>query len=255
MNKVILITIDGMRPDGFLACENPFAKKMMQIGSYTLNGRTIFPSMTLPCHMSMFHSIPAEKHGVTTNHYTPAALPKGLFEQLRACGRRNAMFYGWEPLRDVSCPEALHFSGYVNIDTSESADTVLTDMAMVCIKRNKPDFLFLHLLGVDEKGGHRHGWMSDSYLECIDIAIENVKRLYEAFHEEYTIIVTADHGGHEHIHGTDLSEDMMIPMFFIGKAFEPGKVLEDVSILDITPTIASLMQIIPAKEWEGKVLI
>ena len=28
-NKVILISVDGMRPDGFLACGNPYIEKMM----------------------------------------------------------------------------------------------------------------------------------------------------------------------------------------------------------------------------------
>ena len=46
--KVILISIDGMRPDGFLACNHPFIHEMMKLGAYTLSGRTVFPSVTLP---------------------------------------------------------------------------------------------------------------------------------------------------------------------------------------------------------------
>ena len=81
--KVILISIDGMRPDGFLQCGNPFAQDMMRLGSYTLDGRTVFPSVTLPCHMSLFHSVPPERHGITTNTYMPQVRPvSGLFEQI-----------------------------------------------------------------------------------------------------------------------------------------------------------------------------
>ena len=81
--KVILVSIDGMRPDGFLACGNPFAEKMMQLASYSLQGKTVFPSVTLPCHTSMFHSVPPERHGITTNLYIPFARPlNGLFEQI-----------------------------------------------------------------------------------------------------------------------------------------------------------------------------
>lgn len=29
-NKVILISIDAMRPDGFLACKNPYAEEMLK---------------------------------------------------------------------------------------------------------------------------------------------------------------------------------------------------------------------------------
>lgn len=101
--------------------------------------------------------------------------------------------------------------------------------------------------------------MSDAYLNYIRVAIENVKRVYEAVAEvaertgtQYTILVTADHGGHDRLHGTMLKEDMTIPTFFIGKHFEPGKELDDVSILDLAPTIADVMGVPRAPEWEGK---
>ena len=81
-----------------------------------------------------------------------------------------------------------------------------------------------------------------------------MRRVYEAVGDEYTIIVTADHGGHDRGHGSDSPEDMTIPMFFIGDRFEAGKKLENVSILDIAPTIADIMSVIPAPEWEGKSL-
>lgn len=253
MEKVILVSIDGMRPDGFLNCGNPFAEEMMKLGSYTLTGRTVFPSVTLPCHMSLFHSVTPERHGITTNLYIPFARSiNGLFEQIKIHSGVSAMYYGWEPLRDVSRPDSLKFSGYINAYMEESSDTCLTDMALWRIERSRPDFVFLYMVETDEKGGHDNGWMTDAYLARISTAIENVKRVYEAYGDEYTIIVTADHGGHERSHGSDLPEDMTIPMFFIGKRFEPGKVLENVSILDLTPTIADIMSVTPAREWEGK---
>jgi arylsulfatase A-like enzyme len=72
--------------------------------------------------------------------------------------------------------------------------------------------------------------------------------------DEYTIVVTADHGGHDRAHGTDMPEDMTIPMFFIGKRYEAGKKLEGISILDIAPTIADVMSVMPAPECEGRSL-
>ena len=255
MEKVILVSIDGMRPDGFLNCGNPFIKEMMKLGSYTLEGKTVFPSVTLPCHTSLFHSVTPQRHGITTNIYIPFARPiNGLFEQINMHGGVSAMYYGWEPIRDVSRPESLRFSAYVNAYTEESSDTCLTDMALYRIERSKPDFVFLYMVETDEKGGHDNGWMTPAYLDRISIAIENVKRVYEAYGEEYTVIVTADHGGHDRGHGSDLPEDMTIPMFFIGKRFEPGKKLENIGILDIAPTIADIMGVTPAREWEGKSL-
>ena len=67
MNKVILISIDGMRPDGVLNCGNPFVEELKKMGSHALNARTVIPSVTLPCHTSMFHSVTPERHGITRN--------------------------------------------------------------------------------------------------------------------------------------------------------------------------------------------
>lgn len=255
MEKVILISIDGMRPDGFLQCGTPFTQEMMRQGAYTLEGRTIFPSVTLPCHMAMFHSVPAERHGISTNIYTPMVRPlNGLFEQIAMMGGISAMYYGWEPLRDVARPGSLKFSGYINAYTEASSDTALTDLALARIKESHPDFVFLYMVETDEKGGHDHGWMTPEYLDVISTAIGNVKRVLEACGDEYTVIVTADHGGHDRGHGSDAREDMTIPLFFFGKRFTPGKQLEGVSILDIAPTIADIMSVPKAPEWEGKSL-
>ena len=251
-NKVILISVDGMRPDGFLACKNPYIEQMMQQSYYTLDGKTVLPSVTLPCHMSLFHSTTPQRHGITTNIYLPMARPiNGLFEQLKNAGRVCAMYYGWEPLRDIARPASLKFSEYINAYTEESSDTSLTDCALTRIRKSKPDFVFLYMVETDEKGGHDNGWMTEAYLERISIAIDNIKRVIEECGDEYTVIVTADHGGHDRTHGTELAEDTTIPMFYFGKQFEAGKRFSGGSILDIAPTIAKIMDVAPADEWEG----
>lgn len=254
-NKVILISIDGMRPDGVLRCGNAYVDELMHKGSYTMEAQTVFPSVTLPCHMSMFHSVPPERHGMTTNLYMPQVRPiNGLFEQIAGAGGSCAMYYGWEPLRDVARPGSLRFAEYFNAYAADATDGYLTDRAIERIASDHPDFVFLYMVETDEKGGHDSGWMTDTYLGYISAAIDNVKRVVERFGDEYTVIVTADHGGHGRGHGSDDPQDMTIPMFFLGERFAPGVALEQVTILDLAPTIASILGVPAAPEWEGKVL-
>ena len=73
--KVILISIDGMRPDGLLQCGNPFVETLMKKSAHTLEGSSMIPSVTLPCHMSIFHSVTPERHGMLTNDYVPMVRP------------------------------------------------------------------------------------------------------------------------------------------------------------------------------------
>lgn len=258
MRKVILILSDGFRPDALTSCGNPYGKELLEKGSYTLEACTVYPSVTLPCHMSLFHSVPPERHGILGNTYVPQVRPvKGLCEQLRAGGRKSAFFYNWEELRDLTRPASLAYSCYVSAEFDRSWEEVnemVTENAISYIEAEKPDFAFVYL-GLTDAVGHGHGWMSEKYMEACRQSLEETRRIVERFGEEYTIIFTADHGGHGRNHGSDEREDMLIPLICLGPDFPPGKVFEDAGICDIAPTIAGLAEVCAAPDWEGKILI
>ena len=255
--KVLLISIDGMRSDGLQKCGNPYVKELEKMCAFTYNGSSMNPSVTFPCHFSMTHSVTPQRHGILTNTYVPQVRPvNGIFERVNSAGGVCAMFYGWEPLRDIVSPGALRFATYFNAYMTESSDTLLTDECEKILTQYKPDFAFLYMVETDEKGGHDNVWMSDEYLRRISIAIDNVKRMIEKFGDEYRIIIMADHGGHDRSHGSTMPEDMIIPFFFYGPEFTVGEVTDrDLSLLDIAPTIATILGVGLEPEWEGKSLI
>ena len=165
------------------------------------------------------------------------------------------MFYGWEPLRDIASPKTLKFATYINAYMQEKGDDLLTSEAEKLSIAHKPDFVFLYMVETDEKGGHDSGWMTEEYLRRISLAIGNVKRIIEQFGDEYSVIIMADHGGHERLHGTQMPEDMTIPLFFHGPDFAPGENITHASLLDIAPTIAAIMGLDSDPDWEGNSLI
>lgn len=253
--KVILILVDGMRPDA-LADIGP-AQEIMKKSTYTMNGETVFPSVTLPCHMSLFHSVTPERHGTTTNIYMPQVRPiNGLCEILKVADKRSAIFYNWEDLRDVSRPNSLtHAAFYAGrrLGYKETGE-MLTDELINYVKTFNTDFTFLYF-GYTDWAGHKFGWMSEEYLSAMQSSWNNIEKVMSALGDEYTYIITADHGGHDRTHGSEMPEDMTIPMFFCGENFEKGKEIENVSILDIAPTITSLLGLAPDEDWEGNSLI
>ena len=252
-DKVILISIDGLRSDGLLACGNPYLAELEREWAYSYEARSMTPSVTFPCHFSMTHSVTPQRHGILTNTYVPQVRPVlGIFEKIKAAKGVSAMLYGWEELRDIASPGTLKFSTYIDAYFRDSADTVLTDCALGMLREDKPDFLFLYLVDTDEKGGHDNGWMSEEYLRRVSIAVDCVKRVVEAYGSEYSMILMSDHGGHGRTHGTDMPEDMTIPLMFRGPRFTPGRIEGELSLLDIAPTIADLLGIEPEEEWEGR---
>lgn len=255
MNKVILVLADGMRPDALAACGNSYVNELLSKSIYTLRGTTVMPSVTLPCHMSLFHSVTPDRHGILTNTYVPQVRPvRGLFETLRAGGKKCAMFYNWDELRDLSRPEGLAYSLFVSGHVYPYAETNhrLTDECIRYVSSDIPDFVFLYL-GLTDYSGHNFGWMGEDYLKAVSDSLDDIRRLADTLDDEYTLIVTADHGGHGRSHGSDCAEDMTIPVIFRNNAFTSSDA-GDVNIIDIAPTVASMLGVPADPEWEGKVI-
>lgn len=253
--KTILILVDGMRPDSLTDIKN--AQEIIKNSTYTMNAETVFPSVTLPCHISLFHSVTPERHGTTTNTYMPQVRPiNGLCEVLKQADKKCALFYNWEEIRDVSRPNSLaHACFYAGrrIGYLEAGEK-LTDELITYAKEYEPDFTFLYF-GYTDWAGHKYGWMTDEYMSAMQNSWDNIEKIMAELGDEYTFIITADHGGHDRTHGSEMPEDMLIPVIINGKDFPKGKVLENVNIMDIAPTVTTLLGAVPDEEWEGKSLV
>lgn len=258
--KVLLISVDGMRPDALK--DLPVAGEVMAKGAATLNASSVVPSVTLPCHVTMFHGVDPSRHGTTTNTYMPQVRPvNGLCEVLKSAKKTCAMFYNWEQLRDVCRPGSLAYSYMVKgrhedtpasaVSTYRQSNDMVTDAAIECLCTKSPDFAFLYLAFSDD-AGHKWGWMTPEYFDALDNSWNNIRRLLAAIPKDYAVIITADHGGHDRTHGTELPEDMVIPMIALGEPFAPGSRLPDPNLKDLAPTICQLLGVDPDEEWEGR---
>ncbi len=255
MKKTILFVVDGMRPDSLKDIE--IAQKILKKSTYTMKAETVFPSVTLPCHMSLFHSVTPERHGTTTNVYMPQVRPiRGLCEVLKHAGKKCAIFYNWEDLRDISRPNSLAHSVFYagKAIGYREAGEIITNELLDYVKKYDTDFTFLYL-GYTDWAGHKFGWMSEEYMSAMQSSWSNIERVMNELGDEYNYIITADHGGHDRTHGSEMPEDMIIPMAFCGDDFEENKEFENVSILDIAPTVTALLGVEPDEEWEGRSLV
>ena len=253
--KTLLILVDGMRPDALANCKA--AQKVMADAVYTLNAQTVMPSVTLPCHISLFFSAMPERHGTVNNTYAPPPRPILSLCDVLAIEKKNvASFYSWGQLRDLCHPASWGYSLLINGSRFgyAVANDRLTDAAIGYINQTDPDLTFLYL-GYPDETGHAHGWMGEEYMLSLENSWENIARIIEKIPKDYAVIITADHGGHDHTHGTELPEDMTIPLIFAGAERELVGNLENVSIIDIAPTVATLAGIEPNSDWEGKSLL
>ena len=250
---VVFVMIDGLRPDAIAVagCGNLHALCLR--GAWTLSARSVLPCITLPCHLSIFHSVPPTRHGITTNTYQPMARPlPGLLDTANLYNKRCAAFYNWEPLRDLGRPESLHFAWYRNTYMNEEGDDEVVDVAIEALARHQPDFAFVYL-GTVDTAGHFYGWMSEGYLRQAQRVDAQLGRLLGALPPAAHVLVHADHGGLERNHGNDTPEEMTIPWVLAGPQVRQGhQIVEPVSLLDTAPTLARLLDIPVHPQWEGR---
>jgi len=184
----------------------------------------------------------------------PMARPlPGLVDVAHAAGLCCAFFYNWEPLRNLSLLRSLAFS-YMrdNYKTDPDGDQVIADEAVRYISSDRPDFAFVYF-GTLDPAGHRYGFMSDGYLAQLERIDGALGMLLGALPDNTTVLLTSDHGGHDHDHGTDCPEDMTVPWMIAGPGIRRGyEIKTPVSLLDTAPTLARVLGVTPHPDWEGQ---
>jgi len=259
MPKLILIILDGCRPDALHEARSPHIESLWSNGAYTWTAQTVMPSVTLPAHTSMFRSVSPQKHLIEAdNIYKPAA---GAFPSFVDVARRNglhtAMFYTWEELRDLSAPGSLTTSHYRFHRTGEDTCSVVAAAGANYVVAEQPDLCILYMDDTDLRG-HESGWMSQPYLEAVERADACVGQVLLALdaanlRDQYTLLLLSDHGGHEFNHGTELPEDMTIPWILSGPGVKRNHIIQTpVDIRDTAATIAHLLGLPRPDVWEGQ---
>ena len=252
MSPVVFVMLDGVRPDALAIADCPALNSLRERGSSTLQATSVLPSITLPCHTSIFHSVPPTRHGITSNTFIPMARPlPGLVEVARSAEKRVAFFYNWEQLRDMARPGHIHYAYFRDSSHDPNGDDETVAEATRFIQHDHPDFAFVYIGTVDTTG-HDHGWMSKQYLTQLEHVDKLLDGLFASLPPDYTLIVHSDHGGDDRNHGTDSPEDMTIPWMAVGPNIKKAYTIQSqVSLLDTAPTIAKLLEIQPHHEWEG----
>ncbi len=255
---VVLISIDGLRPDAIEAAGARNLQRMMREGAYTLKARTIVPSRTLPSHTSMLTGVPPSVHGITWNYErvgaTGAVQVPTAFDVAQAAGKTTAGFFGKSKFRHLLRRGAPQFRMAPQGSDLWAAPRI-TQEVQDYLRHRRPDFVFVHLTDPDI-AGHSVGWMSAPYRFAVRRADAAVARIAaaarRAYDDDVVIIVTADHGGHGRDHGTEQDVDMNIPWIAWGRGVAPGEITAPVSTMDSAATALWLLGVARPDNWLGR---
>jgi predicted AlkP superfamily pyrophosphatase or phosphodiesterase len=227
IHHVLIVSEDGLRADAVRTLHLHWHDLLRKHGAYSEHALTIRTASTLPAHASMLSGVGPERHGLTWNNWRPS---KGyiktptIFSQAQEAGLSTAFFTGKSKLRHIVPPGTVGLferPGYYCKKVAEEAAEYLTT--------EKPTLAFVHFSDPDEFG-HSKGWMSPAQKSAILNSDRCLGILYEALEKAHLVddtllIVTADHGGHNHVHSGRMLIDRQIPWIASG----PG-VREDYAI-------------------------
>lgn len=250
--RVLILSIDGFRPDAIELTPMPNLQALMQEGAYSLVAQTIFPSSTLPSHASMLTGLCPEDHGVNWNDYIPGlgyANGNDIFDLANAAGLRTVMLVGKEKLRQLTEPESTDVFEFIN-----DRDLVIAARAAELIPQGF-GLMFIHFATPDGMG-HMYGWLSPEQFSVLFRADEALQIILNALEqagmrEDTLIIITADHGGHNTTHGTSQLEDMTIPWIVSGPGVRQMVLATEINTTDTAATAAWALGLPLPLEWDG----
>src|SRR5437762_6793143 len=99
LEHVVIVSIDGLRPDMMLRNNTPVMRSLMRSGCYTMWARTTEVSITLPSHVSMLTGVVPERHAIWWNieldkEYMRYPAVPTIFELAKARGLSTALAVG-----------------------------------------------------------------------------------------------------------------------------------------------------------------
>jgi predicted AlkP superfamily pyrophosphatase or phosphodiesterase len=232
---VILISIDGLRPDAITQLgpdQAPSFYEILKTGATTLNARTDYDyTVTLPNHLCMLTGLGVT--GVDGHQYTGNTMDEktvhdvrgkyvpSIFDVVHESTLRSAFFasklkfmvyiqsYG---AKGFDLKDSVLYNGGVLIDgyaiTDQNYEAIMASFLRE-LESGNSNFLFLHLGGPD-KAGHRNGWNvtnGSAYLNEVQKTdgfigqILTTIRSHENLAKTTALIITADHGGNGPSHG------------------------------------------------------
>lgn len=251
--RVLVITLDGARPDALLQVATRI-QAMAEGGASSWTAQTVFPPATLPAHASLLSGLDPSAHGYDDNVVRECGdFAFETFLSLAAeAGYRTAVVTGKAPLCQFVTREDTSFT------LAREGDRSVVDGVIDAFEAGD-EVILAHFPNPDYFG-HLHGWMSETYLWELENTDYEIGRLLEeivrlGLMDEMLIILTADHGGHDDEHGSDIPEDMTIPLIVTGSGVRISQTLgADAGLIDIAPTVLWALGIAIPTEMEGRVL-
>jgi predicted AlkP superfamily pyrophosphatase or phosphodiesterase len=271
--KVLVIGLDGVRPDVLAEANTPNIDALVAVGAFSNRVTTKAQTISGPGWSSMLTGVWPEKHRVVNNDFSPndyATYPDFL-TRLEYVDRdlRTFAVVDWPPLGGPDSGGPL-ISDTVDLkimfDGEEAgyhiADSLSVAAAVRYLTNQDPDAGFVYI-GNPDVVAHEYGGRSAEYYRSIETADIQVGKLVDAIRsrptfvdEDWLVLISTDHGHKdEGGHGGLTPEETTVFYLADGPSVVPGDPDFNPNIVDVAVTaLAHLgVNVDPAWQLDGKV--
>ena len=216
--KLLILSIDGCRPDALLKAEATNLRALADSGLYTWWALSRPPTKSGPCWSSIFTGVWNDKHGVTDNTFANSRFDQYPMLCTRLKNAFPSFYSGWFVYWPNLGTDIPHGADVVAGDWSD-ANTL--ERAVNFLSAEQTDALFVHF-GAADAVGHASGFDPENpdYISAIHLADGQVGQVISAMrsrpnflNEHWMVIALTDHGGYFTHHGGTMIEEMRT--FFI----------------------------------------
>jgi predicted AlkP superfamily pyrophosphatase or phosphodiesterase len=265
--KVLVIGIDGVRPDVLAEVETPHLDALAAEGVLVEDARTGFPSVSGPGWSSLLTGVWSDKHGVTDNEFTGKRydLYPDFLTRIEDVRPELSTFAvaDWPPLAHAE-DGAPTLSARIDVRHALDgyamgwleADRRSVELAVEVLAQGDPDALFVYLGNPDETS-HEHGSIGEEYRRSIREADAQVGLLIQAIRErptfedeDWLVLASTDHGRRaDGGHGGDTPEERTIFFLASGPSVVPEAVPDSVFVVDVATTALAHLGIPRDPAW------
>ncbi len=199
--KVLIIGIDGCRPDALLKAYTPNIDTLISNATYSLDALTKTPTVSATGWSSILTGVWGDKHGATDHNnfgHTHYDKYPDIFKFIEDYNPklRTASLVVWNPINDKIVSHA-------DFEENFKKDNEMAEAVAKRIEKGDDDVLFIHFDDVDH-AGHSNGFDPSikpyiQTIEATDVLIGDIltsmRKRPNFENEDWLIMLTPDHGG------------------------------------------------------------
>jgi hypothetical protein len=272
--RVFLVIVDGLRLDK--SYELPFLDELRRRGVDT-EAQSHYPTWSRPNYVSILTGVPPVASGVRTNHHSTPVELDSLMDRVKAAGMHVAFATDYDALPKLFLRKRQPTQEPRVVDEDEDdidIDAMERPLSEAAIRAPDANFvspfddaryapwpggfseagaqvaqgdaeLVVLLVGAVDAAGHAHGGASQDYRVAAELADHALARaLAHIDLSQDAIVITADHGHtNRGGHGGVEPEVLSVPLILAGAGVKPGATADDAHLIDLAPTVATLLGI------------